>query len=111
MLYSLLVALKCGVVSTSLVCQIAQRLPMVMYNDHMESLSVTEFKAHCLEILNRVAETGESILLTKRGKPTAMVGPAPRDESRRWIPGQFRDRGKIVGDIIAPYDEHWEANS
>jgi prevent-host-death family protein len=77
----------------------------------MKSVSVTHFKAHCLEFLNQVALTGQSMILTKRGKPTAMVSPPPPDASRRWIPGQFKDQGKIVGDIVAPFDEPWEAAS
>lgn len=84
---------------------------MVMYNDHIvKNVSVTEFKAHCLEFLNQVAKTGEPLLLTKRGKPTAMVSPPPADTSKAWVPGEFRDKAKIVGDLIAPYDEPWEAN-
>lgn len=75
----------------------------------MVSMSVTEFKAHCLEILSRVAETREPVLLTKRGKPTAMVIVPPAPENKGWKLGQFKDQGKIVGDIIAPFDEEWEA--
>jgi len=75
----------------------------------MKSMSVTEFKAHCLELVNEVSRTGESLLLTKRGKPAAVVGPPPVEEGRKWIPGQFKDTAKIVGDIVAPLDEPWEA--
>ena len=39
----------------------------------MQTVSVTEFKADCLEFLNQVAKTGQPVLLTKRGKPTAMI--------------------------------------
>ena len=75
----------------------------------MKSVSVTEFKAHCLELVNEVSRTGESVVLTKRGKPTAMVVPPPVQEGQKWIPGQFKDTAKIVGDIVAPLDEPCEA--
>jgi prevent-host-death family protein len=75
----------------------------------MKTVTVTEFKAHCLEFLNQVAKTRESLILTKRGKPTAMVVPTPPSDGPRLIPGQFRDKGKIFGDIISPLDEPWEA--
>jgi prevent-host-death family protein len=74
----------------------------------MKTVSVTEFKAHCLELVNEVSRTGESVVLTKRGKPTAMVVPPPVQEAKRWILGQHKDTAKIVGDIIAPLDEPWE---
>ena len=76
----------------------------------MKSVSVTEFKAHCLEFLNQVAKTGQPVLLTKRGKPTAMVSPAPTEPDKKWVLGQFRDQGRIVGDVLAPFDEPWESN-
>jgi len=81
---------------------------MVMYNDHMQSVSVTEFKAHCLEFLAQVAKTGEPILLLKRGKPTAIVSPPPGD-TKTWTPGKYRDEITIVADLVAPYGEPWEA--
>jgi prevent-host-death family protein len=83
-----------------------------MYNDLMSQIvSVTEFKAHCLEFINQVSKTGKPITLTKRGKPTAMVVPPPKEEKRRLVLGQFRDQVKIVGDILEPFDEPWEALS
>ncbi|MEX1104116.1 MAG: type II toxin-antitoxin system Phd/YefM family antitoxin, partial [Dehalococcoidia bacterium] len=34
-----------------------------------------EFKAKCLALLDEVAETGEELVVTKRGKPVARVAP------------------------------------
>jgi len=75
----------------------------------MKTISVTEFKAHCLEFVNQVNSTGEPVLLTKRGKPTAMVTLPPPATGKGWKLGLFKDQGRIVGDIIAPSDEPWEA--
>ena len=73
----------------------------------MKTIPVTEFKAHCLELLNQVAKTGEPMILTKRGKPTAMVSLPPAEIKPIWRLGLFEDSCKIVGDVIAPFDEPW----
>ncbi len=37
------------------------------------TVKVSEFKAKCLKLLSDVAETGEDLVVTKRGKPLARV--------------------------------------
>lgn len=49
------------------------------------------------------------MILTKRGKPTAMVSPPPPETSKRWIPDQLEGKITIVGDIVAPLGVPWEA--
>ncbi|CAN1557375.1 hypothetical protein MCEMSE15_02478 [Fimbriimonadaceae bacterium] len=75
----------------------------------MKTVSVTDFKAHCLEMLNEVSQTGEPVLLTKHGKPTAMVVPPLTAPPTKFELGRFRDSAKIVGDIVSPLSEPWEA--
>ncbi len=76
----------------------------------MKGISVTDFKAHCMALLNGVAITGQPVILTKRGKPTVMVSRPPSNEgSPKWVPGQFASTARIAGDIISPLDEHCEA--
>ncbi len=67
----------------------------------MRSFSVSKFKAHALAILKGVAETGEGVLVTKRGKPLARVVP--------WRDAETASRaGKLAGaiafeeDIVSP---------
>lgn len=64
-----------------------------------------EFKAKCLELMDRVAESGESIIITKRGKPVAVLKPV-RDPSTTAA-GFYAGKMAIVGDIIAPLDVEW----
>ena len=46
-------------------------------------MSVSEFKAHALEVMSRVAETKEGVEITKRGAPLVVLAPArPRRGSR-----------------------------
>jgi prevent-host-death family protein len=75
----------------------------------VKTLTVTEFKAHCLEHLNDVSRTGESVVLTKHGRPTAMVVPPPVGSGQVWKPGLFRNSARITGDIVSPMEETWEA--
>ncbi|HZT16298.1 MAG TPA: type II toxin-antitoxin system Phd/YefM family antitoxin [Gaiellaceae bacterium] len=42
------------------------------------TIAATEFKAKCLAILDEVAETRSPVVVTKRGKPVALVVP-PED--------------------------------
>jgi prevent-host-death family protein len=39
----------------------------------MRTIPAGRFKAQCLKLLDEVAETGETIVVTKRGKPVARV--------------------------------------
>ncbi len=41
----------------------------------MRSIPAARFKAQCLKLLDEVAETGETIIVTKRGKPVAKLQP------------------------------------
>jgi len=63
-----------------------------------------EFKAKCLALLDEVAETGETLVVTKRGKPVARVLPF---EDARSL------RGSILReeDLVSPLDESWNADS
>lgn len=39
------------------------------------TVTATEFKARCLELMDRVYHTRETIIITKRGKPVSRLGP------------------------------------
>lgn len=41
----------------------------------MRTIPAGRFKARCLKLLDEVAETGETIVVTKRGKPVARIEP------------------------------------
>ena len=40
------------------------------------TIPVDEFEANCLALLDEVAETNETLVVTKRGKPVARIVPA-----------------------------------
>jgi prevent-host-death family protein len=69
------------------------------------SIPAARFKAECLALLDKVKETGEPLVVTKRGKPVARVVPIGDDE-RPSLLGSVR----VVGDIVAPTGEVWESS-
>ena len=74
-------------------------------------LSVSHFKATCLEVLERVRRTGRSVVITKRGTPIAeVVPPSSATVGGDWL-GSLRGTARITGDIVAPAGaaSDWEA--
>ena len=71
------------------------------------TIKASEFKATCLRLMDEVAATGEEIVITKNGRPTARLLPY-RKQFGEWF-GADRDRIEIIGDIISPIDLEWEA--
>jgi prevent-host-death family protein len=49
----------------------------------MRTIPAGRFKAQCLKLLDEVAATGETIIVTKRGKPVAKVEPVEEPPSLR----------------------------
>ena len=73
------------------------------------TMKASEFKAKCLALMDEVAESGEEIVITKRGKPVAKLTPCERRRGAPW--GRYRDIIQIHGDIISPIDVEWEAET
>jgi len=76
----------------------------------MEQISVSEFKAVCLRLLEKVRQTGEPIEILKNGQPLAIIHPAlPR--SRNGAYGAMKSTLQTpTGDLVAPIEGvEWEA--
>ena len=68
----------------------------------MEEVTISEFKAKCLALLERVRRTKEPLRITRFGKPVAeVVPPSPEAGHSEWI-GSMKDTMQILGDIVAP---------
>jgi len=63
------------------------------------------FKARCLALLDDVQASRETLVVTKRGRPVAMVVAVPERPSARTLRGSVR----YHGDLVAPIGEDWEA--
>jgi len=66
------------------------------------SIAAGEFKAKCLELLDRVARDGDAIVVTKRGRPVAKVVPV---EPRAQRP--LRRSVRYLSDIVEPLGDEW----
>jgi prevent-host-death family protein len=64
----------------------------------MKTITATEFKAKCLQLIDTVQSTGEELVISKRGKPVARV--IAEKEARPWL--ALRGKGKFTGDPFAP---------
>lgn len=70
-------------------------------------ISASQFKARCLGLMDQVARDGDVIVITKNGRPVAELHPC--SSSRRASPfGLHRDL-QLLGDVVAPLDEPWDA--
>jgi prevent-host-death family protein len=70
-----------------------------------QTIAAGEFKAKCLELMDRVASTGQSVVITKRGTPVARLVPIV--ERPATLRGFLGKRIEIEGDIVAPLDLEW----
>jgi prevent-host-death family protein len=70
-------------------------------------MSAADFKVRCLELMDSVERTGRSVVVTKRGRPVAVL--APVRERRASAHGFMKGRIQILGDIVAPVDVDWDA--
>jgi len=65
-----------------------------------------QFKSKCLALLDEVALTGETIIVTKRGKPVAKVSPATDVTPKSLVGSVLEEK-----DIVSPSGETWDADS
>lgn len=72
-------------------------------------MNVTEFKAKCLGVIEKVQKEKSRIMLTRYGRPAAELVPVSS-----VVPGQMFGRGKgttvIVGEILNT-GESWDAEN
>ncbi len=86
-----------------------------MVHDHdtifgVFTISISEFKATCLALLEKVQRTGQPLLITKRGVPIAQVLPPPPRRATRSKFGCMAGTLKEIGDIVAPVGgDDWES--
>jgi len=76
----------------------------------MDEVSISEFKAKCIGLLDYVSKTKKPIRVTRHGKPVAEIIPATTEVDRKaWI-GSLQGSVEILGDIISPAvdEDDWE---
>lgn len=76
----------------------------------MKSVSVSEFKANCLSLLENVRRTGRPLKVTRRGRPLSIVHPAESDGAT-WLGSM---KGSVISEkeIVSPVGgDDWESAS
>ena len=76
----------------------------------MKTIKISEFKAKCLELLDSVDRTRESLVITRRGRPLARILPVSRSREGEWM-GSLEGTARITADLIEPAvsGREWEA--
>ena len=74
---------------------------------NVRTITASEFKANCLELMDEIDETGTELVITKNGRPVSRL--IPYLEKPKTLFGIDRGRFEIIGDIISPLDVEWEA--
>ncbi|CAN5687648.1 hypothetical protein BH10PSE6_BH10PSE6_55900 [soil metagenome] len=69
-------------------------------------INATAFKAQCLALIDEVAETGQPITVTKRGKAKVQI-VAVREKPKTLF-GALKGSFEIVGDIVGPTFEDYD---
>ena len=68
-----------------------------------KTIKASDFKAKCLALLDEVARTGETIVITKNGKPVVDLVPhRAKKRSGRSALGVWKGQVEIIGDIVSP---------
>ena len=77
----------------------------------MDTMGISEFKAHALRILDFIAKSHESLIITKRGKPLVKILPCTSDINETDSkPGKLAHTLVFEKDILSPLNEDmWEA--
>jgi prevent-host-death family protein len=74
----------------------------------MDTIKAGDFKARCLALMDEVARTRKTLVITKHGKPVAELRPYAARRPATLI-GLHRGQLKIRGDIVAPLNVPWKA--
>lgn len=75
----------------------------------MKKMPVSEAKAKFLAVVNQVSQSGEGVVVTKRGKPVVKVIPIKQEKPKPFI-GRLKGIVTIHGELTKPIipPEDWE---
>ena len=79
-------------------------------------IGAAEFKAHCLRIMEEVKRSGETVVITKRGKPFVGLKPVATDKRTPAFGCMKGSVTWLTDDPTAPaldpdWESEWEANN
>ncbi len=71
-------------------------------------IGATEFKAHCLEVMDEVERLGIEVVITKHRRPVVRLLPARAKGS--GFCGSLAGSVIDAGDLVSPIEIAWEAD-
>jgi prevent-host-death family protein len=74
----------------------------------VRSIPAARFKAQCLKLLDEVSQTGETIVVTKRGKPVAKVEPVEEPPSLKGSVTFLVSDEELLQPILEPWNVEQE---
>ena len=85
-------------------------------NEPSRTINASEFQTRCLSLIDEVAESGQSITITKDGRPVSRLVPCTEDEPTRNGPPFPSPLGASLGvlvindhdALVEPLDNDWE---
>lgn len=74
----------------------------------MKIMAISVFKTNALKVIDEVAKSHESVIITKRGKAMAELIPF-RSSKKEAVPGKLSSSLIYEKDIVTPLDsDMWE---
>lgn len=77
-----------------------------------KSIGAAEFKAKCLNLIEQMSDDGEPVLITKRGRPVAVLSPLPPQKTgHQSIIGAMKGSVSSYEDAFSPAldPQDWDA--
>ena len=73
----------------------------------MKRMAAGAFKTNCLAVMDEVQAKHETVVITKHGRPVAMLVPVntERDEIYNFLAGKGAVTGEVVSPAVSP--EEW----
>lgn len=72
-------------------------------------VSATEFKAHCLRLMDEVEDQRAEFVVTRHGRPVAKL--VPYEETPPVLFGLLRGTVSAADDLISPTGGAWDADA
>jgi|AraplaMF_Cvi_mLB_1032043.scaffolds.fasta_scaffold14048_3 prevent-host-death family protein len=76
-----------------------------------KTIGAAEFKAACLRVIDDMNRDQEPVIITKRGKPVALLTPVPEPGKRRSIIGAMQGSVLRFDDPFSPVADPDEWNA
>ncbi|AFC71226.1 type II toxin-antitoxin system Phd/YefM family antitoxin [Rickettsia australis] len=70
-------------------------------------IAISQFKSHCLEIIEKLQTNKESIIITKRDREVAQIFHI--NTKNTSIFGMLKNKAERKADILDPIEDKWNA--